>query len=124
MKRFLSLFLILSFISCSSYQSKVEKNKIDLDRVGQIVSDSDDIPKKDKEFIRETLSETKKLLDKGVSESILADKWRDYLFNKWIYISLFVLGVFALLVLKFKSFSWTSLLPNLSKFKSGGTENG
>lgn len=124
MKRFLALFLILSFISCSSYQSKVEKNKTDLDRVGQIVSDSGDISKSDKEFIKDTLKETKKLLDKGVSESALADKWRDYLFNKWLYISLFVLGVFALLVLKFKSFSWTSLLPNLFKNNTGGVENG
>ncbi|MGJ4753486.1 hypothetical protein [Leptospira kmetyi] len=124
MKRFLALFLILSFISCSSYQSKVEKNKTDLDRVGQIVSDSDDILKSDKEFIKDTLKETKKLLDKGVSESALADKWRGYIFNKWLYISLFVLGVFALLVLKFKSFSWTSLLPNLFQNKSGGAENG
>ncbi|EMN90536.1 hypothetical protein [Leptospira weilii] len=123
MKQFLAFFLILSFISCSSYQSKVEKNETDLDRVGQIVLDSNDIPESDKEFIKDTLKETKKLLDKGVSESVLADKWRDYLFNKWLYISLFVLGVFALLVLKFKSFSWTSLIPNLSFQKNGGKEN-
>ncbi|XDD52380.1 hypothetical protein AB3N59_18765 [Leptospira sp. WS92.C1] len=124
MKRFLTLFLIFSFISCSSYQSKVEKNKTDLDRVGQVVSDSDDISNEDKKFVKDTLNETKKLLDKGVSESALADRWRDYLFNKWLYISLFVLGVFALLVLKFKSFSWTSLIPNLFKIKNGGSENG
>ncbi|WP_061256267.1 hypothetical protein [Leptospira interrogans] len=125
MKRFLSLFLILSFLSCSSYQSKVQKNKTDLDRVEQIVLESNDILKKDKEFIKETLSETKDLLDKGVSESALADKWRDWVFDKWLYISLFILGVFALLVLKFKSFSWTSLIPSFSilKNKNGGQEN-
>lgn len=115
MKRFISLFLILTFVSCSSYQSKVEKNKSDLDRVGQVVSDSKDISEEDKKFVKDTLSETKKLLDKGVSESRLADKWRDYLFNKWLYISLFVLGIIALLVLKFKSFSLSSLIPNYSK---------
>ncbi|MDI7181688.1 hypothetical protein [Leptospira santarosai] len=120
MKRFLSLFLILSFVFCSSYQSKVEKNKADLDLVEQIVLESNDIPKENKEFIKETLNETKKLLDKGVSESALADKWRDYLFNKWLYVSLFVLGIIALLVLKFSSFSWSSLIPNFFK---GGKDN-
>ncbi|MDI7198045.1 hypothetical protein [Leptospira santarosai] len=123
MKRFISLFIILSFVSCSSYQSKVEKNKVDLDRVEQIVLGSNDIPKEDKDFVKETLKETKSLLDKGVSESALADKWRNYLFNKWLYISLFVLGAFTLLVLKFKSFSLTSLIPNFSFRKSGGQEN-
>ncbi|ULG87922.1 hypothetical protein FH593_15325 [Leptospira interrogans] len=117
MKRFLSLFLILSFVSCSSYQSKVEKNKDDLEQVEQIVLDSNDIPEKDKDFVKKTISETKRLLDKGVSESRLADKWRDYLFNKWLYVSLFVLGIIALLVLKFSSFSWSSLIPNF--FKGG-----
>ncbi|WP_016755821.1 hypothetical protein [Leptospira santarosai] len=123
MKRLISLFLILTSVSCSSYQSKVEKNKSDLDRVEQIVLGSDDIPKEDKDFVKETLKETKELLDKGVSESALADKWRDWIFNKWLYISLFVLGVIALLVLKFKSFSLTSLIPNFSFRKSGGQEN-
>ncbi|EMO46527.1 hypothetical protein [Leptospira santarosai] len=122
MKRFISLFLILTFVSCSSYQSKVEKNKTDLDRVEQIVLDSDDIPKKDKDFIKETLKETKELLDKGVSESRLADKWRDYLFDKWLYISLFVLGIVGLIVLKIKSFSFTSLIPDV--LKSGGRGDG
>ncbi|EQA71753.1 hypothetical protein [Leptospira noguchii] len=124
MKRFLTLFLILSFISCSSYQSKVEKNKTDLDQVEQIVLDSNDIPEKNKDFIKQTLKETKKLLDKGVSESALADKWRDHLFNKWLYISLFLLGAFTLLVLKFKSFSWSSLIPNFGKSKPGGESSG
>ncbi|EQA70720.1 hypothetical protein [Leptospira noguchii] len=123
MKRFLSVFIILSFTFCSSYQSKVEKNKIDLDRVEQNVLESDDIPKEDKDFVKETLKETKELLDKGVSESALADKWRDYLFDKWLYISLFVLGAFTLLVLKFKSSSLTSLIPNFSFRKNGGPEN-
>ncbi|EMO72516.1 putative lipoprotein [Leptospira santarosai str. 200403458] len=59
MKRFISLFLILTFVSCSSYQSKVEKNKVDLDRVEQIVLESNDIPKGDKDFITKTLKETK-----------------------------------------------------------------
>ncbi|MDI7209105.1 hypothetical protein [Leptospira santarosai] len=115
MKQFVSIFLILSFISCSSYQSKVEKNKVDLDRVEQMVEDAEDIPEKDKDFIKETLKETKKLLDKGVSESRLADKWRDWIFDKWLYISLFVLGIVGLIVLKIKSFSFTSLIPNISK---------
>ncbi|AKP25952.1 putative lipoprotein [Leptospira interrogans serovar Manilae] len=124
MKRFLALFLILSFVSCSSYQAKVEKNKTDLDRVERIVLDSNDIPDADKDFIKQTLNETKELLDKGVSESALADKWRDYLFNKWLYISLFVLGLITLLVLKLKSFSLTSFVPNIWKTKSGGEESG
>ncbi|MDI7215800.1 hypothetical protein [Leptospira santarosai] len=124
MKRFLALFLILSFVSCSSYQSKVEKNKVDLDRVEQIVLESDDIPKEDKDFVKETLKETKELLDKGVSESRLADKWRDWIFDKWLYISLFVIGVIVLLVLKFKSFSLTSLIPNFEKSKSVGGPSG
>ncbi|MDI7221249.1 hypothetical protein QMM98_07705 [Leptospira santarosai] len=123
MKQPISLFLILTFVSCSSYQSKVEKNKTDLDRVEQIILESNDIPKSDKDFIKETLKETESLLDKGVSESRLADKWRDYLFNKWLYVSLFVLGIIALLVLKFKSFSLTSLIPNFSFRKNGGQEN-
>ncbi|WP_061247646.1 hypothetical protein [Leptospira noguchii] len=117
MKRLLALFLILSFVSCASYSEKVEKNKTDLDQVEQTVLDSDDIPKKDKDFIKETLSQTKKLLDKGVSESVLADKWRNWIFNKWLYISLFVLTVITLLVLKVKS--WVSWIPNFSIFNSG-----
>ncbi|RHX91471.1 hypothetical protein DLM76_17235 [Leptospira yasudae] len=120
MKKFLSFFLILSLLSCASYQSKVEKNKAGLDRVDQIVSDSEDISEEDKTFVKEVIKESKKLLDKGVSESRLADKWRDYLFNKWLYISLFVMGLIALLVLKFKSFSLFSLISNFTK---GGKED-
>ncbi|TGK25377.1 hypothetical protein [Leptospira stimsonii] len=120
MKRFLALFLIFSFVSCSSYQAKVEKNKSDLDQVNEIVSDSDDIPPEEKKFVKDTITKAKKLLDKGVSESALADKWRDYLFNKWLYVSLFVLGIIALLILKFKSIPWTSLF---SKFSFGGKED-
>ncbi|WP_061285636.1 hypothetical protein [Leptospira interrogans] len=123
MKRLLALFLILSFISCSSYQTKVERNKTDLDKAEQIISDSNDIPKEDKDFIKETISETKKLLNKGVSESALADKWRDWVFNKWLFVSLFVLGIIALIVLKIKSFFLTSLIPNFLFRKNGGQEN-
>ncbi|MDI7215770.1 hypothetical protein [Leptospira santarosai] len=122
MKRFISLFLILTFISCSSYQSKVEKNKVNLDRIEQMVEDAEDIPEKDKDFVKETLKETKELLDKGVSESVLADKWRDWVFDKWLYISLFVLGIVGLIVLKIKSFSFTSLIPDV--LKSGGRGDG
>ncbi|EMF91981.1 hypothetical protein [Leptospira santarosai] len=119
MKRFISLFLILTFVSCSSYQSKVEKNKVDLDRVEQIVLESNDIPKGDKDFITKTLKETKKLLDKGVSESRLADRWRGWIFDKWLFVCLFVLGIVGLIVWKLKSFSF----PDLSFRKNGGPEN-
>ncbi|EMS89740.1 hypothetical protein LEP1GSC073_0308 [Leptospira noguchii str. Cascata] len=93
-------------------------------RVEQIVLESNDIPKEDKDFVKETLEETKELLDKGVSESRIADKWRNWVFDKWLYISLFVLGAITLLVLKFKSFSWTSLIPNFEKSKPGGGQSG
>ncbi|KGE26916.1 hypothetical protein [Leptospira interrogans] len=119
MKRILSIIIILLSISCASYSERVEQNKTDLYRVGKIVEDSN-LSKKDKVFVIETIKETKELLNKGVSESILADKWRDYLFNKWLYISLFVLGVITLLVLKLKSFS-TSFIPSL---KIGGETSG
>ncbi|EMP02299.1 hypothetical protein [Leptospira santarosai] len=119
MKRFLSLFLILSFVSCSSYQSKVEKNKSALDQVERIILNSNDIPKEDKDFVRKTISETKELLDKGVSESALADKWRDWIFDKWLFVCLFVLGIVGLIVWKFKFASF----PDLSFRKNGGPEN-
>ncbi|EMF80909.1 putative lipoprotein [Leptospira weilii serovar Topaz str. LT2116] len=123
MKRFLSLFLILSFVSCSSYQSKVEKNKLDLDQVEQIVLDSDDIPAEEKKFVKDTITKAKKLLDKGISESALADKWREWVFDKWLFVSLFVLGIIGLIILKIKSFSCTSLIPSFSISKNGGQEN-
>ncbi|WP_061250596.1 hypothetical protein, partial [Leptospira interrogans] len=106
--------------SCASYSERVEQNKTDLYRVGKIVEDSN-LSKKDKDFVKRTLNETKKLLDKGVSESALADKWRNYLFNKWLYISLFVLGIVTLLVFKVKSISLTSFIPSL---KIGGETSG
>ncbi|EKR84517.1 hypothetical protein LEP1GSC099_1736 [Leptospira interrogans str. UI 08452] len=96
---------------------------MDLYRVGKIVEDSN-LSKKDKDFVKRTLNETKKLLDKGVSESALADKWRNYLFNKWLYISLFVLGIVTLLVFKVKSISLTSFIPILWKSKIGGETSG
>ncbi|UMQ56618.1 hypothetical protein [Leptospira interrogans] len=117
MKRILSIIIILLSISCASYSERVEQNKIDLYRAGKIVEDSN-LSKKDKVFVIETLQDTKKLLNKGVSESILADKWRDYLFSKWLAISLFVLGIVTLLVFKVKS--WVSWIPNFSIFNSGG----
>ncbi|EKO16382.1 hypothetical protein LEP1GSC081_1349 [Leptospira kirschneri str. H1] len=89
-------------------------------RVGKIVEDSN-LSQKDKVFVIETLQDTKKLLNKGVSESILADKWRDYLFSKWLYISLFVLGIVTLLVFKIKS--WASWIPDFSAFNSGGQKD-
>lgn len=120
MKRILSIIIILLSISCASYSERVEQNKMDLYRVGKIVEDSN-LSKKDKVFVIETIKETKELLNKGVSESILADKWRDYLFNKWLYISLFVLGIVTLLVFKVKSISLTSFIPSL---KIGGETSG
>ncbi|EMJ37994.1 hypothetical protein LEP1GSC079_1841 [Leptospira interrogans str. FPW1039] len=86
-------------------------------RVGKIVEDSN-LSKKDKVFVMGTIKETKELLNKGVSESILADKWRDWVFDKWLAISLFVLGIVTLLVFKVKS--WVSWIPNFSIFNSGG----
>ncbi|ULG86595.1 MULTISPECIES: hypothetical protein [Leptospira] len=120
MKRILSIIIILLSISCASYSERVEQNKIDLYRVGKIVEDSN-LSQKDKVFVIETLQDTKKLLNKGVSESILADKWRDYLFSKWLYISLFVLGIVTLLVFKIKS--WASWIPDFSAFNSGGQKD-
>ncbi|EKT85132.1 hypothetical protein [Leptospira santarosai] len=118
MKRFIAIFLIFSVLSCASYQSKVEKNKTDLDRVDRIVENSNDISKEDREFIQKTLTETKELLNTGVSESALADKWRDWIFDKWLFVCLFVLGIVGLIVWKLKSFSFP-----LSFRKNGGSEN-
>ncbi|WP_036032845.1 lipoprotein [Leptospira noguchii] len=123
MKRILSIIIIFMFVSCATYSEKVEQNKTDLYRSEQIVLDSNDIPKEDKDFVIETLKNTKKLLNKGVSESALADRWRDWVFDKWLYISLFALGMVTLLVFKFRSFSLTSLIPNFSFRKNGGPEN-
>lgn len=109
MKRLISISLIFSFVSCASYSERVRENKTDLDRMEQIVFASHDIPKEDLKFIRGTLNETKELLDKGVSESALADKWRGWVFDKWLFISLFVLGMIAFLVWKLKSFSIPTL---------------
>ncbi|UML86444.1 hypothetical protein FH587_13655 [Leptospira interrogans] len=117
MKRLLSIIIILLSISCASYSERVEQNKIDLYRAGKIVEDSN-LSKKDKVFVMGTIKETKELLNKGVSESILADKWRDWVFDKWLAISLFVLGIVTLLVFKVKS--WVSWIPNFSIFNSGG----
>ncbi|UOG51091.1 hypothetical protein [Leptospira noguchii] len=122
MKRILSIIIIFMFVSCASYSEKVEQNKTDLYRSEQIVRDSN-ISKKDKDFVIETLKNTKKLLNKGVAESVLADRWRDWVFDKWLYITLFVLGMVTLLVFKFRSFSLTSLIPNFSFRKNGGPEN-
>ncbi|EMJ96611.1 hypothetical protein [Leptospira alstonii] len=119
MNRLISIFLIFSFVSCASYSEQVKQNEIDLDRVGQIVLASNDIPKGDIEFVKKTLSKTKKLLDKGVSESALADKWRDWVFDKWLFVFLFVLGAITFFVWKLKSFSIS--FPSLGK--SGGVEN-
>ncbi|EMM71511.1 hypothetical protein [Leptospira weilii] len=121
MKYIISILLILSFVSCASYSEQVEKNKTDLDRMEQIVFASNDIPKKDMEFIKNTLSKTKELLDKGVSESALADRWREWIFNKWLFVCLFVLGAITFLVWKFNSF--TSLVPDFLKFNLGGMGN-
>ncbi|MBE8401330.1 hypothetical protein [Leptospira borgpetersenii] len=123
MKRLISISLILSFVSCASYSERVRENKTDLDRMEQIVFASHDIPKEDLEFIRNTLNETKELLDTGVSESALADKWRGWVFDKWLFVSLFVLGMIGLIILKINSFSWTSLIPSFSIPKNGGQEN-
>ncbi|UMQ56151.1 hypothetical protein FH582_12070 [Leptospira interrogans] len=117
MKRILSIIIILLSISCASYSEQVEQNKTDLYRVGKIVEDSN-LSKKDKVFVMGTIKETKELLNKGVSESILADKWRDWVFDKWLAISLFVLGIVTLLVFEVKS--WVSWIPNFSIFNSGG----
>ncbi|UOG50305.1 hypothetical protein [Leptospira noguchii] len=117
MKRILSIIIIFISVSCTSYSEKVEQNKTDLYRSEQIVLDSNDIPKEDKDFVIETLKNTKKLLNKGVAESVLADRWRDWVFDKWLYISLFVLGMVTLLVFKFQS--WFSWIPNLSIFNGG-----
>ncbi|WP_010579298.1 hypothetical protein [Leptospira alexanderi] len=109
MKHIISILLIFSFVSCASYSEQVRQNEIDLDRVEQIVFASNDIPKADMEFIKNTLSKTKELLDKGVDESALADRWREWIFNKWLFVCLFVLGVIAFLVWKLKSFSIPTL---------------
>ncbi|UOG54596.1 hypothetical protein [Leptospira noguchii] len=111
MKRILSIIIIFMFVSCASYSEKVEQNKTDLYRSEQIVRDSN-ISKKDKDFVIETLKNTKKLLNKGVAESVLADRWRDWVFGKWLYITLFVLGMVTLLVFKFRS--WFSWIPDFS----------
>ncbi|OLY64285.1 hypothetical protein [Leptospira santarosai] len=118
MRKSIAIFLIFSVLSCASYQSKVEKNKTDLDRVDRIVENSNDISKEDREFIQKTLTETKELLNTGVSESALADKWRDWIFDKWLFVCLFVLGIVGLIVWKLKSFSFP-----LSFRKNGGSEN-
>ncbi|AVV80988.1 hypothetical protein [Leptospira santarosai] len=119
MRKSIAVFLIFSVLSCASYQSKVEKNKTDLDRVDRIVENSNDISKDDREFIQKTLTETKELLNTGVSESALADKWRDWIFDKWLFVCLFVLGIVGLIVWKFKFVSF----PDLSFRKNGGSEN-
>ncbi|EQA61798.1 hypothetical protein [Leptospira alexanderi] len=113
MKHIISILLIFSFVSCASYSEQVKQNETDLDRMEQIVFASNDIPKTDMEFIKNTLSKTKELLDKGVEESVLADKWRDWIFDKWLFIALFVLGAVSFLVWKLKSFSFP--LPSLGK---------
>ncbi|EMJ66469.1 hypothetical protein LEP1GSC051_0122 [Leptospira sp. P2653] len=87
----------------------------------QIVFASADIPESDMEFVKRTLEQTKELLDKGVSESALADRWRDWIFNKWLFVCLFVLGAITFLVWKFNSF--TSLVPDFLKFNLGGMGN-
>lgn len=111
MKYIISILLILSFVSCASYSERVRQNETDLDRMEQIVFASADIPKSDMEFVKNTIRETKELLDKGVSESALADRWREWIFNKWLFVVLFVLGIAGLIVWKLKSFS--SLIPTL-----------
>ncbi|MDI7164126.1 hypothetical protein [Leptospira santarosai] len=119
MRKSIAIFLIFSVLSCASYQSKVDKNKTNLDRVDRIVENSNDISKEDREFIQKTLTETKELLNKGVSESALADRWRGWIFDKWLFVCLFVLGIVGLIVWKLKSFSF----PDLSFRKNGGSEN-
>ncbi|MDL5247631.1 hypothetical protein QRD38_18030, partial [Leptospira weilii] len=104
MKQLISIFLIFSFVSCASYSEQVTQNKTDLDRMEQIVFASNDIPESDMEFVKRTLEQTKELLDKGVEESVLADRWRDWIFNKWLFVVLFVLGAITFLVWKLKSF--------------------
>ncbi|EQA61856.1 hypothetical protein [Leptospira alexanderi] len=121
--KYISILLIFSFVSCASYSEQVKQNETDLDRMEQIVFASNDIPKTDMEFIKNTLSKTKKLLDKGVDESVLADRWREWIFNKWLFVALFVLGIAGLIVLKFNSFSLASLVPDFLKFNLGGMGN-
>ncbi|WP_036058279.1 hypothetical protein [Leptospira sp. P2653] len=121
MKYIISILLIFSFVSCASYSERVRQNEIDLDRMEQIVFASADIPESDMEFVKRTLEQTKELLDKGVSESALADRWRDWIFNKWLFVCLFVLGAITFLVWKFNSF--TSLVPDFLKFNLGGMGN-
>ncbi|UPY77996.1 hypothetical protein FH581_003760 [Leptospira weilii] len=121
MKYIISILLIFSFVSCASYSERVRQNEIDLDRMEQIVFASNDIPESDMEFVKRTLEQTKELLDKGVEESVLADRWRDWIFNKWLFVVLFVLGAITFLVWKFNSF--TSLVPDFLKFNLGGMGN-
>ncbi|ULH30398.1 hypothetical protein [Leptospira weilii] len=121
MKYIISILLIFSFVSCASYSERVRQNEIDLDRMEQIVFASADIPESDMEFVKRTLEQTKELLDKGVEESVLADRWRDWIFNKWLFVVLFVLGAITFLVWKFNSF--TSLVPDFLKFNLGGMGN-